>query len=85
MNEERYFLHFKGGLYKMLGTAKHSETLEEMVVYQALYGEHSIWVRPKSMFFDMVIYNNIKVNRFKEFQKAKCHAYYFRGKRISKK
>ena len=70
MNEERYFLHFKGGLYKMLGIAKHSETLEEMVVYQALYGEHSIWVRPKSMFFDMVIYNNIKVNRFKETSKS---------------
>ncbi|RHL04258.1 MULTISPECIES: DUF1653 domain-containing protein [Bacteroides] len=69
MNEERYFLHFKGGLYKMLGIAKHSETLEEMIVYQALYGEHSIWVRPKSMFFDMVIYNNIKVNRFKEISK----------------
>ena len=70
MNEERYFLHFKGGLYKMLGIAKHSETLEEMVVYQALYGEHSIWVRPKSMFFDMVIYNNIKVNLFKEISKS---------------
>nr|WP_233560520.1 MULTISPECIES: DUF1653 domain-containing protein [Bacteroides] len=53
----------------MLGIAKHSETLEEMIVYQALYGEHSIWVRPKSMFFDMVIYNNIKVNRFKEISK----------------
>lgn len=44
------FHSFKGGLYKMLGIAQHSETLEEMVVYQALYGKHEIWVRPKTMF-----------------------------------
>ncbi len=50
MEKERYFIHFKGGLYKMLGIAQHSETLEEMVVYQALYGKHEIWVRPKTMF-----------------------------------
>ena len=47
MEKERYFIHFKGGLYKMLGIAQHSEALEEMVVYQALYGKHEIWVRPK--------------------------------------
>ena len=51
MNEERYFVHFKGGLYKMLGIAYHSETLEEMIIYQALYGEQKIWVRPKKLFF----------------------------------
>ena len=59
MEKERYFIHFKGGLYKMLGIAQHSEALEEMVVYQALYGKHEIWVRPKTMFFDKVVRNGI--------------------------
>ena len=66
MEKERYFIHFKGGMYKMLGIAQHSETLEEMVVYQALYGKHEIWVRPKTMFFDKVVRNGIKMDRFKE-------------------
>ena len=43
------YRHFKGNLYRLLYVAKHSETLEEMVVYQALYGEQGIWVRPASM------------------------------------
>ena len=43
------YRHFKGNLYKLLYVAKHYETLEEMVVYQALYGEQGIWVRPASM------------------------------------
>lgn len=69
MDKERYFVHFKGGLYKMIGLAYHSETLEEMVIYQALYGDYKIWVRPKTMFFDKVIHNGIEVNRFKEITK----------------
>ena len=43
------YRHFKGNEYRVLGMARHSETLEEMVVYQALYGEHGIWVRPAHM------------------------------------
>ena len=43
------YRHFKGNLYRLLYVAKHSETLEPMVVYQALYGEQGIWVRPASM------------------------------------
>ena len=43
------YRHFKGNLYRLLYVAKHSETLEEMVVYQALYGEMGIWVRPAAM------------------------------------
>ena len=43
------YRHFKGNLYRLLYVANHSETLEEMVVYQALYGEQGIWVRPASM------------------------------------
>ena len=48
------YRHFKGNLYKLLYVAKHSETLEEMVVYQALYGEMGIWVRPASMWNERV-------------------------------
>ncbi len=50
----------------MLGIAQHSETLEEMVIYQALYGDHKIWVRPKALFFDEIVRDNLKVERFKE-------------------
>ena len=48
------YRHFKGNLYRLLYVAKHSETLEEMVVYQALYGEQGIWVRPASMWNEHV-------------------------------
>lgn len=43
------YRHFKGNLYRLLYVAKHSETLEPMVVYQALYGDMDIWVRPAAM------------------------------------
>ncbi len=66
MDKERYFMHFKGGLYKLIGYAYHSETQEEMVIYQALYGMHKIWVRPKTLFFDKVIRDGIEMNRFTE-------------------
>jgi len=48
------YRHFKGNLYRLLCVAKHSETLEPMVVYQALYGEQGIWVRPASMWNEPV-------------------------------
>lgn len=48
------YRHFKGGLYRVLYTARHSETLEDMVVYQALYGEMGIWVRPAAMWAEVV-------------------------------
>lgn len=50
----RLYRHFKGNLYRLLYVAKHSETLEDMVVYQALYGEMGIWVRPASMWKEWV-------------------------------
>ena len=46
----QYYRHFKGNIYRVLHIAKHSETLEDMVVYQAMYGERGIWVRPLTMF-----------------------------------
>ncbi len=58
------YKHYKGNSYRVLGEAKHSETLEEMVVYQALYGEQNVWVRPKSMFFDHVVKDGQELPRF---------------------
>lgn len=48
------YRHFKGNRYRLLYVAKHSETLEPMVVYQALYGEGGIWVRPAAMWTEKV-------------------------------
>ena len=48
------YRHFKGGEYEVLATALHSETLEPMVIYRALYGEKGLWVRPASMFLETV-------------------------------
>ena len=50
----REFVHFKGNRYRLEGFAKDSETLEEMVVYRALYGEGGLWVRPARMFFETI-------------------------------
>ena len=49
-----YYKHFKGNVYRVLHIAKHTETLEDMVVYQAMYGERGIWVRPLSMFEEVI-------------------------------
>ena len=68
------YLHYKTGkLYQVLGTARHSETLEDMVVYQALYycekfGRNQIWVRPKKMFLEYVVYDGHHVQRFKQIK-----------------
>lgn len=48
------YRHFKGKEYRVMGMAKHSETLEDMVVYQALYGEGGLWVRPAAMWAEQV-------------------------------
>lgn len=48
------YKHFKGKIYEVICTAKHSETLEEMIVYRALYGEGGTWVRPASMWNEFV-------------------------------
>ena len=63
---DKYYRHFKGGLYKFIGIAKDSETLEEMVVYQALYGERQMWVRPAEMFFGKVERDGKVMDRFQE-------------------
>jgi len=48
------YRHFKGNEYELVGIATHSETMEPMVVYRALYGEHGLWVRPASMWTEIV-------------------------------
>lgn len=48
------YRHFKGNLYEVIGVANHSETMEPMVVYRALYGEHGLWVRPAAMWEEVV-------------------------------
>ena len=48
------YRHFKGKEYRVIGIASHSETMEPMVVYQALYGEHGLWVRPAPMWNEQV-------------------------------
>ncbi len=57
--------HYKGHRYKILAIARHSETLEEMVVYQAVDGERAVWVRPLAMFLENVIVDGQTLCRFK--------------------
>jgi len=58
------YRHFKGGKYDVVGVAKHSETLDELVIYKPLYGEMRTWVRPIEMFFDTVEFEGKTVPRF---------------------
>ena len=60
----QYYRHFKGNVYRVLHIAKHSETLEEMVVYQAMYGDHGVWVRPKTMFEEVIERDGKTFRRF---------------------
>ena len=67
----REFRHFKGNLYRIEGFAKDSETLEQMVVYRALYGEGGLWVRPAKMFFETIERNGKTMKRFELVEDAK--------------
>jgi len=58
------YRHYKGNLYEVIGFAKHSETLEELVIYEALYGDLGTWVRPLSMWKDRLEINGETVLRF---------------------
>lgn len=60
------YRHFKGKYYRVLYVARHSETLEDMVVYQQLYGEHGVWVRPLNMFMETVERDGKRMYRFEE-------------------
>lgn len=58
------YRHFKGNEYEVIAIAKHSETLEDMVVYKALYGNNDIWVRPSDMWNEAVVRDGKEYQRF---------------------
>ena len=60
--------HYKGMRYEVIDTVRHSETLEPMTLYRALYGEHGLWVRPAAMFNETVVIEGVKQPRFRRVQ-----------------
>lgn len=64
MVENGRYRHFRGNEYEVIGIAKHSETMEEMVVYRALYGDFGLWVRSAAMWNEIVEHEGQSVQRF---------------------
>ncbi len=62
------YRHYKGGMYRVLDTVRHSETLEPMALYQALYGEQGLWVRPAAMFVEQVLIDGVAQARFTKIE-----------------
>ena len=58
------YKHYKGMLYKVVGTVRHSEDLQPMTLYRALYGERGLWVRPAAMFNEEVVIDGVRRQRF---------------------
>ena len=58
------YRHYKGGMYQVLDTVRHSETCEPMTLYRALYGEQGLWVRPAAMFLETVVIDGVTQPRF---------------------
>ena len=58
------YRHYKGGIYAVLATTRHSESLEPMTLYRALYGAQGLWVRPAAMFDEMVLWEGAQQRRF---------------------
>ena len=58
------YRHYKGMLYDVVGTVRHSESLEPMTLYRALYGENGLWVRPAAMFNEEVVIDGLRQPRF---------------------
>lgn len=67
----QYYRHFKGNVYKLICIANDSETLEKLVVYQAMYGDGQYWVRPYDMFFGKVERNGQILDRFSPIDEDK--------------
>lgn len=64
------YQHFRGNFYQVLGVGRHEETLEEMVVYRATYGDHALWIRPRIVFEAQVEEGGKLVPRFKLIEPA---------------
>ena len=64
------YRHFKGNYYEVIGVALHSETMEEMVVYRALYGEHGLWVRPAAMWTENIDRDGYRGPRFQYVEQS---------------
>ncbi len=64
------YKHRNGNLYQVLGVARHSETLEELVVYQALYGSYGLWVRPAKMFTEVIEVDGKEEPRFEYIEQG---------------
>ena len=62
------YRHYKGGLYEVIDTVRHSETLEPMTLYRALYGQRGLWVRPAAMFEERVVVNGVEQARFSRLE-----------------
>ena len=59
------YQHYNGNYYHVMSVARHTETLDEMVVYRSLYGDYGVWVRPKKMFEEIITKNEQSMPRFK--------------------
>lgn len=64
------YQHYKGNFYQVIGLCRHSETEEELVVYQALYGDYGLWVRPLKLFLETVEIDGLTTPRFKFIKTA---------------
>ena len=64
------YRHYKGNLYEVIDTVRHSETLEAMTLYRALYGERGLWVRPAAMFLETVEIAGVLMPRFSRLADA---------------
>lgn len=70
---KKYYRHYKGGKYIVLAEGHDSESLIPVVVYQAIYGERKVWVRPKDMFYGTVMVDGYECLRFREITEEEAY------------
>ena len=67
------YRHYKGNLYEVVNTVRHSETLEPLTLYRALYGERGLWVRPAAMFNEEVVIGGVRQPRFTKVEDVRTN------------